>query len=164
MHLSCFFFKHINVFKAGSVEFHPFLVASLFHSICLFVSVLSFPPIHPSYHIITLGWSVCPFHFSFASMFVHCLHCLLSICLSMINAPWRTDLTEVGRGNTFISSTLSYIWRFYLGPTCPFGRIPYRQSMSLWLSYVLLLADLLFGTNSRFSFYPYHWLQYLDYF
>ena len=131
------------------------LVASLFHSICLFVSVSSFPPTHPSYRLhFTLGWSVCPFHFSFASVFIYCF--VLSVYLFMINAPWRTGLTWLRLDVVILLFLpLSVIYDvFYLGPPCPFGRISYRQSMSFWLSYVLLLADLLFCTNSRFSFYP----------
>ena len=66
----------------------PFLVASLFHSICLFVSVLSFPPIHPSYRLLYFRL-VC-----LSIPFLLCLHVctlftlfILSVCLSMINAP-----------------------------------------------------------------------------
>ena len=124
-------------------------------SVSLFLSLL-FLPFTRLYHLhFTLGWSVCLFHFSFAFVF-SILIFVLSVYLFMMDAPWLTGLTWLRLDVViFLFLPLSVIYDvFYLGPACLFGRISYRQSMSFRLSYVLLLADLLFCTNSRFSFYP----------
>ena len=132
------------------------LFASLFHSICQFVSVPSFPSIHPFISFAFYFRLVClsvPF---LLCLYVSILFFMLSVYLFMMDAPWQTGLTWLRLDVViFLFLPLSVIYDvFYLGPACLFGRISYRQSMSFRLSYVLLLADLLFCTNSRFSFYP----------